>query len=261
MARRRLSICTILVLLVSFFWMMQSVVLADGRSCTSVRINGSSGWYPVSIFFEDTQKLEGLALDVAREVFRRLEIPVTVEPKTPWKRMLKQLRNGDLDILLGAYWTEERALTYSYSDPIFKDEIAEFVPKGEEFPLDEFGDLIGRIGLRPMGGSYGEEFDRYAKANLFFHESVEDFSLTLLGAGRADYVVLGRYDGIHQLRETGELDRIVDLPWPVVSNNVHFMLSNISPCNSLLEDINKVIRDLHDEGFIKELEAQYLGDF
>ncbi len=261
MARRRLSICTILVLLVSFFWMMQSVVLADSQNCKSVRINGSSEWYPVSMFSEDTQELHGLALDVAREVFRRLNTPVTVEPKAPWKRMLHQLGNGDLDILLGAYWTQERAHTYRYTDPIFKDEIAVFVRKGQEFPLDELDDLIGLVGLRPLGGSYGEEFDLFAKKYLFFHEVAEDHVLNLFASGRADYVVLGRFDGVHDLREAGELDRIVDLPWPVSSNNVHFMLSNISPCNSLLEDINKVIRDLHEEGFIKELEAQYLGDF
>ncbi|WP_419905154.1 substrate-binding periplasmic protein [Kiloniella sp.] len=261
MVRIRLSVCTILFLLGSFFWMMPSVVFADGRSCTSVRINGSSEWYPVSMYSEDTKKFHGLAIGVAREVFRRLKIPVTVEPKLPWKRMLKQLRNGDFDLLLGGYWTQERALIYSYSDPILKDEIAVFVRKGEEFPLVELADLIGRVGLRPLGGSYGEKFDRYAKIYLSFHEVPEDLSITLLGAGRADYAVLGRYDGVHQLRETGELDRIVDLPWPVASNDVHFMLSNLSPCTNLLEDINKVIRDLHEEGFIQELEAQYLGGF
>ncbi|MEH6631649.1 MAG: transporter substrate-binding domain-containing protein [Halopseudomonas aestusnigri] len=240
---------------------MQSVVFADGGKCKSVRINGSSEWYPVSMFSEDAQELNGLALDVAREVFRRLKLPITVEAKMPWKRILHHLSNGDLDLLLGAYWTQERALNYSYTDPIFKDEVAVFVRKGEEFPLEELGNLIGRVGLRPLGGSYGEEFDLFAKTYLFIHEVPEDHTLKLLASGRADYVVLARYDGFDDLRETGDFDRIVDLPWPVASNNVHFMLSNISPCNYLLEDINKVIGDLHKEGFIKELEVQYLGGF
>ncbi|MFD2205612.1 substrate-binding periplasmic protein [Kiloniella antarctica] len=260
MVRKRISKCTVLVLFVYFvsLCMMESIALSDDKACTSIRINGASDWYPVLMHSKDTNKHHGIAMDVAREVFRRLDVPISDEPLVPWKRMIRQLNKGELDILLGAYWTQKRSSIYGYTEPLIKDEVAVFVRKGEEFSLNKLEDLIGFVGLRPMGGSYGEEFDLFAKKSLVIHGVKEDGTLELLLSGRANYAVLGRYDGIADLREMGSLERITDLPWPVASNNVHFMMSRLSPCYYLLDDINRVIRDLHKEKFIEQLEAQYL---
>ncbi|KKJ77834.1 hypothetical protein WH95_05245 [Kiloniella litopenaei] len=200
----------------------------------------------------------GIAIDITREAFSRLGITVINAPPLPWNRMLRQLENGELDLLLGAYWTSERAQIYSYTEPLVQEEIAIFVRQGEEFPLNSLDDLVGLIGLRPMGGSYGEEFDHYAEKYLNIHGVKENGTLELLQTGRADYAVLSRYDGIADLHETGNLGQINDLPWPVASNDVHLMMSRASPCYYLLDEINKTIRDLHKEGFTDQLEARYL---
>ncbi|WP_417452742.1 substrate-binding periplasmic protein [Kiloniella sp.] len=260
MTGKRLSKYIILVLYVfsTSLWMMESVALSDGKNCNAIRVNGASDWYPVLMYTEETEVHHGIAIDIAREIFRRLDVAIIDEPALPWKRMLRQLDKGELDLLLGAYWTNERAQIYGYTEPLIKDEVAIFVRKGEEFPLDGLEDLVGLVGLRPLGGSYGEKFDLYAKKYLDIHGVKVDGTLDLLLTGRANYAVLGRYDGIADLQETGNSNRIKDLPWPVASNNVHLMMSRASPCYYLLDDINKVIRELHKEGFTEKLEARYL---
>ncbi|WP_083921825.1 substrate-binding periplasmic protein [Kiloniella laminariae] len=239
------------------FWAVPSPVYSAPANCPTIHINGTTDWYPVIMRTESSRDLQGLAPDIAREVSRRLDVPLHVDRKLPWNRVLSQLEKGELDMLLGAYWTPERAQIYSYTEPVTTDEVTIFVRKGDEQSYRELNDLVGYKGLRPMGGSYGKDFDQYAARHLSILEVSGENLIEMLAAGRADYVVLARYDGIADVFETGNTKTVIPLPWNVASNDVYFMISRASPCHALLEDINRIILELHNEGFIEKLEAKY----
>lgn len=231
-------------------------------ACSSVKVSGANNWFPVIMRTEDAESVHGLAPDVAYEVFGRLDIDVIVDPDRPFKRLLVQLERGELDVILGAYWNRERAEKYYYSEPFATDEIAIFVRKEHSFPLQSLGDLIGRLGIRPLGGSYGQRFDAYAAEHLDIEQIAttgENTIIVMLGAGRADYAVLGRFDGIADIRDSGLVGKVIDLPWPVASNDVHFLFSRKSDCAERLDEINQMIRTLREEGFIDSFNQKYLN--
>ncbi|MCZ4279709.1 transporter substrate-binding domain-containing protein [Kiloniella laminariae] len=243
------------------FWAAPFPAQSTPENCPEIKINGAADWYPVIMRKEtdgnSQEGIQGLAPDITREISRRLGIPLKITPKSTWNRVLSQLEKGELDMLLGAYWTPERAQIYSYTKPVTTDEVAIFVRKGDEASYKELGDLVGRKGLRPMGGSYGKDFDQFASRHLSILEVPTENLIEMLAAGRADYVVLARYDGIADVHETENTKNITPLSWNIASNDVYFMISKASPCHALLEDINRIILELHDEGFIKNLEARY----
>ncbi len=240
-----------------------SVSYAAPPVCNTVRVNGTVDWHPIIVRFDNSTKVRGIAPEVAAEVFRRIAIPMNVEPLIPWKRLFRKMDKGELDVVLGVYWTAERDRKYGYSEPITKDEIAVFVRKDNQFPLKELSDLIGHHGLRPLGGSYGETFDTFVKQNNLDIKEISSSTpqgiMRMLAIGRADYVVLSRYDGVADVRAIGKIGEIVDLPWPVASNDIHFLFSRKSPCIKLLERVNTVIRSLKEEGFIKKIETKFLN--
>ncbi|WP_055670888.1 substrate-binding periplasmic protein [Roseibium alexandrii] len=231
--------------------------------CDTIRVNGTVDWYPVIMRSSDTGLASGVLPATMVELGRRVGIDVIFQPITPFKRQLVQLENGSLDAVLGAYWTKERAEKFQYSSSVLDDEVAIFVLKGKEFPLSKRSDLVGRLGIRPFGGSYGEDFDQYAREHLAMQEIAPvptDFRrdmLAMLLNENADYAVLGRFHGLKIIEEGEGADQLIDLEWPVVSNGVHILFSRKSPCAHLFDRFEEQLKKLWAEGWIESVLADY----
>jgi len=175
--------------------------------CDTIRVNGAFDWYPVIMRPNDTEAAGGVLPMTVAEIARRIGTDVEYLPITPFKRQLVQLNNGKLDVVLGAYWTEERARQFHYSSAVLEDEVAIFVLQGKEFPLRDWQDLKGRLGIRPFGGSYGEAFDAFAKDNLTLQSVVpipgefRSNMLSMLLNENVDYAILGRFHGLKMIEE------------------------------------------------------------
>ncbi len=240
---------------------------ADAAPCQQVRGNGALDWYPVH-FFEGPKgpdrRAVGVAVDVARTVLEELGLRLEAGAPAPWPRSMEDLLEGRLDVLLGAYWTADRAQRLVYSAPIYREEIAVFVRRDQAFSLESLADLKDRRGLRPMGGSYGEHFDAYAREHLEIDQvatvsTQDEVILHMLNAGRADYVVLARADGRRDLGETGLTDRIVDLEQPVAVNNVHLLFGDRSHCAARIDEIDREIARLEENGTLERIARRYRG--
>lgn len=231
--------------------------------CDRIRVNGTVDWYPVIMRPSDTGLASGVLPATMIELGRRVGIDVVFQPITPFKRQIVQLENGSLDAVLGAYWTKERAEKFQYSSSVLDDEVAIFVLKGKEFPLAKWADLEGRLGIRPFGGSYGEDFDQYAREHLAMQEIAPvptDFRrdmLAMLLNENADYAVLGRFHGLKIIEEGEGADQLIDLKWPVVSNGVHILFSGTSPCAHLFDRFEEQLKELRAEGWIDTVLADY----
>ncbi|WP_245957114.1 substrate-binding periplasmic protein [Aestuariispira insulae] len=229
--------------------------------CRELRVNGTNDWFPVMIREENTNNLSGILPDLAVEIGSQLDIQIIPQPQVSWKSLFLQMEQGELDVIMGVYWTQDRANRFLYSKPVLQDEVAIFVRKGREFPLQRLEDLVGRVGLRPQGGSYGESFDSFAKENLLFkHVPSRDRNkiMRMLASDVADYAVLGRFDGLEDIQSSGYQGEIVDLPWAVTSNGVHFLFSGHTECAGLVEDFNKEIGRMMKDGTIAKLEQKYI---
>jgi len=250
--------------LISIFFMFAGLILtglnpAHAETCSKVRVNGTSYWYPVVTRVEGEAGLRGLLPTLAREAFESLGIEVIEMPERPWKRLLIQLEAGKFDVLLGAYRTDARAAKFLYSTPVYNDEVAVFVAAGKEFELTGPEDLIGRKGVRPFGGSYGQAFDAFSDAYLDMsaigHDGDADDLFRILLAGKADYGVLGRFDGQHDMIRLGLQNEVTQLPAILTVNPVHFLFSKNSPCAALLPRFNAQLSMLLETGRADEVLA------
>lgn len=250
---QRLTIIMICILLSSF----SSAVLAN-TPCEVASINGSASWVPIS-YYENNQ-LTGVAPQIITTILTEMGVKVELQPVTPWKRLLNHLITGELDILTGAYYTNARAEKYQYSDIITVDEIRIFVKKGKEFPFYDLSDLKGLVGVRPLGGSYGQSFDDYAAEHLTIHEhKSSERMMKMLAQNRVDYGIWGYYDGLGNIAEYNYQDQISALPTPVSTNNVHALFSKRSPCVSQMHRFNELLHQMHDNGEIDKIVEEYLN--
>jgi len=235
-------------------------LVVNAQECNVLRVAGTSNWEPVAYINQETHKPTGIAYDFSKIVGEKLNIPVEVDADLPWKRVLRKLKFGEIDMTAGIYWTKERATLYQYTSPIFTNNVRVFVVKGKEFPFEKLEDLIGRVGGVPLGGSFGEEFDTFARKHKLKLESVERrkqlVTKTLLG--RNDYFIQDYLDGMRYLNKAGLQGQIVALPYPLSITNVYFAISRKSPCLVIVPQINAIINKANQDGTLQTIINKYI---
>ncbi len=233
----------------------------EHRSCDKILVNGSDAWEPIIWRNEDGQA-EGILLEVTQEVFTILNIELEIARPLPWKRQLRRLTEGRLDMIMGAYFSEQRQKKYLYSDPLLTEEIRVFVHPEKWFDFKTLDDLRGRTGLRPLGGSYGTAFDQFARTNPKLQEHHDGQALTnLIVQQRFDYAVFSLWDGLINARKLAVSNKFIPLENNVAVNQVHFLFSRKWPCTDLLPEINTTLSKLKSNGTIKAIQKRYLEKF
>ncbi len=230
----------------------------QASECQSIKVNGPSGWEPVSYRGADGQ-LSGMAVEVANRVFSQLRVELKFGPKLPWKRQLYQLENGTIDLIIAAYFNDDRDKRFVYSEPYHIEKISIFVHRDRVFEFQNLDNLKGKIGLRPLGGTYGNHFDKFAKDNLSIREySDAGSNIHRIYQGHEDYVILALLDGLISAKKYGHYSKVIPLPKEVAKLPIHFLLSKKSPCIKLIERINPILTNLKSSSFTKNIEEKYL---
>ena len=172
----------------------------------------------------------GVGYDLAVEIARELKVPLLFKV-LPWKRALRQLELGRLDIILGIYKTKPRSIKYLYSPALINNEVKVFVLKEKTFALNSYENLIGMRGDMPNGGSFGDKFDDFSNQHLQLSkiEGKEEKIKRLL-RGVSDYFVSDYFDAMQFLDKERLTQKIVALPFIIASTPVYFAMSRNSAC-------------------------------
>ncbi|MEO9529890.1 transporter substrate-binding domain-containing protein [Roseibium sp.] len=235
-------------------------VHAASESCSTVKLNGSSVWFPVSIREEPAGGLRGVFPDLAGRIFDILDIRLKSGPDLPWKRQLTLLENGQIDVLAGAYVTNERLQKFGVSRPVMKEDVAVFIRAGLPFRPQGPAELAGLRGVAPFGASFGEEFDTFAEVNLAIdRHPVDDLKtlIRLLIEDKADYMVSSRPGGERLVGEMSAYGVVEVLPWPAAVNTLHFLFSRATPCIDLLHSFNAELERQIDAGKLEDYTKIY----
>ncbi|MBO6506881.1 MAG: transporter substrate-binding domain-containing protein [Roseibium sp.] len=230
------------------------------ETCNSVKLNGSGLWHPVSLRAAEGEPLRGIFPDLAREIFKELNIETEFGSDVPWKRSFVLLDNGSIDILTGAYRTRERFEKYGASIPVMTEEVAVFVRPDLETQPQSLEDLKDLMGLAPFGANFGEEFDEYAEKHLKIErQPFEAFAtnMRLLNEGKVDYLIIARQEGERLTRYLGVEDSLKPLSWPAAVNTLHFLFSRSSPCIDLVDAFNEVLSTQISTGALDKIIQAY----
>jgi len=245
---RSFLICFILFFNVSLF----------AQACKVLKVGGAPGWYPVNYMDERTNKAKGIAYDFVKVIGKKLNLEVEVYASYPWKRMLKYVEIGKLDLVAALYWTKQRNKIYTYTKPYLVNEARAFVLKDKKFKLEKLEDLVGLRGGTPFGGTYGDKFDSFAKKNLNLrHTSTKKQHIDMLLKERIDYFILDHQDGLIYLNQNGLENKIIALDYPISTTKVYFAFSKQSPCVKLLDSINQLIVDSKSNGTLEKIIYKY----
>ena len=229
----------------------------EHAKCNSLSVAGAEQWRPFAFTTHSpTTSARGIAHDVVKLIGKELDLPVHQEVEIPWKRIEFKLEQGQLDVLAGNYWTEERAKKWLLTVPIASEQVHIFTHRTKQFEFSHLEHLRGKSGVVPRGISLGADFDTMRKSLKIIEVRTHEQMYDMLRAERVDFLVSPVYAAKAQLKNPLNHD-IVMLPNPINTYDVHLSLSPKSPCSTLLPQINKVIERKKHDGTIDDIVRQY----
>ncbi|MCL9780783.1 transporter substrate-binding domain-containing protein [Vibrio sp. S4M6] len=160
-----------------------------------VTISGS-GWLP---YYGRELKNFGPIAELIKEAYSRSGYQVHFS-QSPWARVLEEVKSGNIDGTGVAFYTEERAKHYLFSEHFMTSDYVFFKRKDKHIKWSKLQDLKGlRIGV-VRGSSVSPEFD---DANYLNKKDVVSDSrvMQMLGADRLDLIPADLISGIYLIRE------------------------------------------------------------
>jgi len=191
----------------------------------------------------------GVASDLVSTALSRAGYTSTYA-QVPWERAVRGLQQDIYDVLINAWYTDERATFGHYSQPYLINRIRFLQRKGSQISFKQLPDLYPYSIAVVRGYAYSSEFD-------------QDTRLTKVGVGgfamgarmlHARRVQLTLEDEIvarfHLGRELASIrDQLEFLPQPLSENGLHILVSRNHPQHQQIADaFNKAIEAMRADG-------------
>ncbi|MDG4719332.1 MULTISPECIES: substrate-binding periplasmic protein [Thalassospira] len=218
-----------------------------------------SVWEPFVIEGEDGTK-QGIDVALLAEIANRLGLILEFYP-CPWRRCLKTLEDGQIDVLTSFAYTDERAKFAHYITPPYSQVTPVFyVNRDNPVPIEEYGDLRNLMIGSVVDSRYFEPFDSDSSLDKFEAGS-EMILLRMLNAKRIDTIVGSDSNADFEIRRNHLEGTIIKAPFRSgIHNDIHMVVSRKSPLMARVGEISQIMQDLFDEGFIDQLHQQYWPD-
>lgn len=237
----------------------------DGqRDCSHLVASGNPDYAPYLWVDEDGHNLRGAAAEFIKKVGENAGVTIEVIYGGGWGRVQQQVRDGQIDLVAGAFLTMPRLGYMDYFHPSFQG-MRTVIWTRDNFDLGyrKWSDLVGIEGLTVINNSFGQAFDAYARHNLTIREvpSLEQ-GLRMLSLNRAEYLIYEEFPG-RAMAVQENITNIRSYETPVSTENLYVTMSHKSACNTgeLRGRISQAVLDLVSQGAMAELLAASIREW
>lgn len=211
------------------------------RDCSLLSYNGGNNLHP--LFYRANRHSYGILSDVLGTAAKRSKTSLSLAQEKPWKRLLLELKQGDLDFLVGVTHNTNLGDIFDFSVPISSINLKVYANRDYPFKFDQLSDLESLIGGKLLGMSLGDKVDKFAFENLVIEEKISLASLfKMLAFGRLDYVVMYETAGDQFLQKTNLHHSIVSLDKPLHVIDLHIAATRKSTCKASIKKVLNEIR-------------------
>jgi len=203
--------------------------------------------------------ITGIDIEFLRLIAERMDLNIDFTP-LPFKRGLKMLEVGDIDLMVGVLKRQDREKYAHFITPPYKtySNKAFYVLKGNEWTIQCHEDLRNLVVGTQIGAKYYPEFDEDNAIRKF---PVKDrkLNIKMLQAGRIHAYIATESVSDYHLGKRGLNKDIVKAQFAYRKNqDVHMALSMKSPLAKRLEEFNRVTEELLNDGAFERIKNEIL---
>lgn len=223
------------------------------QECKKIVISADPSYPPLHWY--DGSTLQGASIEVTARILDDLGLPYEIKYVGPWKRVLFNAEQGNIDMVVTLKNTQERRTYLAFtSNAAFANPIVVFVPRASNFKYSKWGDLKGKRGGVTRGNKFGEGFDEYMDEQLTIDFApLPESSFKKMKIGRIDYFITGLYAGMAYISEN-ELEAEFTALNPYVTQSYNYMgFVKRSPCIKYLPAFDNHLAELKRQGIIQTI--------
>ncbi len=222
------------------------------QACTSLKVSGDHASAP--LMWYNGKGFEGYAFQVIREISKELDVKIQEVNAGPWKRVLRSLEKGSIDVVVALHKNEERAKKFLYSDFYIKSRVLAYTSRVSNLQIESKDDLIKLEGVAPRGMSFGQELDKYMTDHFKIWRTQDSHSaMKMVAEGRADYGLSINVAQHHLIEENIQTRNFKIHENLLEGEGIYLAFSKNSPCKKYLAQVNALIADWKMTGHIKKL--------
>ena len=217
----------------------------------------TSPWPPYE--YNDNGQLKGTDVDVIREAFSRMGIPVKIEI-FPWSRCLQMVKSGAAEgiFTLSKSSKREKFLTYP-NEPINYSENVFFYNKKKPFDFDgTMESLKGRMVGTTRNYHYRDDF---VKSNLFKRDAADSdmAGIRKIANSRDDLFICDKLVGSHLAKQAGVLSKLSYVKKSLSKREMYIAFRKNNPKNvQLVKDFEKTLKSMKKDGTYNKILRKYL---
>jgi len=203
----------------------------------------------------------GPRVRIVLEAFRQIGINVTLINDGPWKRCLRDVELGYVDFALGAYYDDERAKIFDYSDHYNTFSPSIFFLASKSLKVASADDLKKLHGC----GIYGYSYSHYGLGPADLDLTLDYVSVyRKLISGRCDYF-LEELEAV--VNGSNDIDFLHD---PLISHSVanwakppasYLVTKKNGPNGAVLKEFNRGLQNIIQTGVAARIWSDGMGEF
>jgi polar amino acid transport system substrate-binding protein len=224
--------------------------------CKVPVVTGANNWYPYA-YLEEKNAHKGIGYDVVKLIFSDLKMPIKYKLDLPWIRAIKEVNQGDIDVLVANYWTEQRAEKLVMTKEIAHESLNVFTLKTKPFVFNEWQDLKNRRGAIPRGMALGKAFKQYSRDINLIEVNTHQQIFKMLNKDRLDYVLLAQYSAQPYLAKK-ENENVIMQSTPINSYSVRISFSKNSSCLRLFGQFEEALAKRIKDGSVAKIIATHV---
>ena len=222
------------------------------------------GWepWPPYTFEAANGQISGLDSDLLSAIAAEMDCTLSWVQAT-WKRSLQRVESGEIDALMSAVFTEERAVWALYSNAY--RQAANHLVVGKDFQgkynsLKTFLDAGNKLGI-VREYAYGERVMAMIGSDPYKNQirdtMAANANMIRVASGRVDGVLMDAYVASSLKRELGVSDKIAATSIEVSSHDLHILFSKASVDPGIVDNFNAVLARLKTNGSLQKLFDKY----
>ncbi|HXP98388.1 MAG TPA: transporter substrate-binding domain-containing protein [Telmatospirillum sp.] len=243
----------------SKFRILPFALLLSAFSCVATAASAQS--LKTVTFATDPEKADGFLLELTIEAFKKVGYETHVDYEA-WGRALNMAYTGQVDGVLGAQYSDERAKFLAYSDLVAESPLVFFSLDRSNITYSSLKD-ISKYTIGTISGSvYPKDF---AEASFLIKQPVSDYKVNLrkLLLGRIDLFVEKKFVVTSFLARSSpsETGHVVALDPPLRVNKFYNAFSKSVPdAAEKLRAFNKGLQMIKDEGLYATIMSKSLHE-
>jgi len=239
---------------------MFCAILSLAKERDTLIISFGNDWPPYFSKSADGS-FRGLEIDLLQAIFRDAEIPVKMI-SLPTPRGHEYLKNGEIDFLCAASFTDSRNEYARFSVPYRDESVALMVRKKDlsRYRFTKLADIRNYPGVtiaHERGGWYGKEFETISSNGLFTPFFVETWGvesrLKMLITGRVTMVIDDYYSLADAARVQGVSSQLAFHPFKPSIEPIHCMFSRVAVSETTVMKVNRSIKKLSNNGTLRKI--------